>query len=72
MYCLCSEKSLEAILAQQRSRPLPLQEMLAEYTSCLTGCGSCIPVLRQRLEEEKLLIDAENSGGLREYFDAVP
>lgn len=50
MFCICSNKALDDIMAAQRDIPLPFEEMLESYTSCLTGCGSCIEELRARTE----------------------
>lgn len=55
MFCICSNKSIEEIIASQRDAPLPFGEMLEAYTDCLSGCGSCIPVIRERTEQEGLL-----------------
>lgn len=53
MYCICSNRSFDDILSQQRADPLPLNEMITSYTSCTSGCGSCI---------KALLAEAEISG----------
>lgn len=50
MYCICSNKSFDDILSQQRADPLPLDQMIAHYTSCSSGCGSCIEALRAEAE----------------------
>jgi NAD(P)H-nitrite reductase large subunit len=50
MFCICSNKSIDQIVAAQKDMPLPFAEMLECYTSCLSGCGSCIPLIMERLE----------------------
>lgn len=72
MYCICSEKSIDQILAEQKAQPLPLDELLAQYTSCLAGCGSCIELIAGRLREEGLLIDCSGVAPVRASEHAVP
>lgn len=55
MFCICSNKSIDDIIAAQIDIPLPFIEMLECYTSCLVGCGSCISIIRERVEDENLL-----------------
>jgi NAD(P)H-nitrite reductase large subunit len=50
MFCICSNKSIDEIIAAQEDMPLPFTEMLECYTSCLSGCGSCIPLILERIE----------------------
>lgn len=57
MFCICSNKALDDIMATQRDIPLPFEEMLECYTSCRTGCGSCIDELRARVEAEALMVN---------------
>ena len=54
MYCLCSNASFDSIIAKQRARPLIFEEMLAQYTSCRRGCGSCIEPLREYTKASEL------------------
>ncbi|AOI68142.1 hypothetical protein WI73_20140 [Burkholderia ubonensis] len=56
MFCICSNKSIDEIVAAQADIPLPFTEMLECYSSCLDGCGSCIPVLRERVTGNELLL----------------
>lgn len=53
-YCICSNLSFDGIVKKQRAHPLPFQDMLARYTSCQQGCGSCIESLREYLMASKL------------------
>jgi len=50
MFCICSNKSIDEIVAAQEDIPLPFAEML----ECLTGCGSCIPVILERVEHSNM------------------
>lgn len=72
MYCICSEKSIDQILAEQKAQPLPLDELLARYTSCFAGCGSCIEPITERLKEEGLLIERPGAAPVRASEHAVP
>ena len=58
MFCICSNKPIDEIVEAQREIPLPFEDALVCYTSCLAGCGSCIGLIRERLEAEKLLIES--------------
>ena len=57
MFCLCSERSFDDIVALQRANPLPFDRMIHEYTSCNAGCGSCIEHLMDRCRNDGHLID---------------
>jgi NAD(P)H-nitrite reductase large subunit len=52
VYCLCSDESHDSIMDKQRLKPLPFELMIATYTRCSEGCGSCIEELRQRFDAE--------------------
>lgn len=52
MYCLCSDESHDDIMAKQRFDPMPFDVMIAKYTGCAEGCGSCIDELRERFDAE--------------------
>ena len=67
MFCICSNKSIDDILAAQSDIPLEFSEMLECYTSCLVGCGSCIPMIREKMERSDLLIEVSD----REEGDAL-
>jgi bacterioferritin-associated ferredoxin len=56
MFCICSNKSIDEIIAAQADIPLPFTEMLECYTSCLSGCGSCIPVILERIKHRNVLM----------------
>lgn len=57
MYCLCSNKSFDEIIAKQSQALLPLNEFFQTFTSCTsTGCGSCIELLTTELADNDLLI----------------
>lgn len=57
MYCLCSNKSFDEIIAKQSQALLPLNEFFQTFTSCTTtGCGSCIELLTTELANKNLLI----------------
>jgi bacterioferritin-associated ferredoxin len=57
VYCMCSNASFDSIIKKQRAHPLPFEEMLAQYTSCRQGCGSCIESLREYLKTSDLYFD---------------
>lgn len=57
MFCICSNKSIEEIVAAQSDIQLPFSDMLECYTSCLSGCGSCIESIREELQNKNLLIE---------------
>ena len=46
MYCLCSNKSFDEIFKLQEANPVSIGEMIAKYTECLNGCGTCITPLK--------------------------
>lgn len=52
MYCICSDKSHDDIMKQQRLDPLPFDSMISTYTCCTEGCGSCLEDLRALFEME--------------------
>lgn len=52
MYCLCSDESHDDIMKKQRLNPLPFDLMIAAYTGCAEGCGSCIEELQVRFDME--------------------
>jgi hypothetical protein len=57
MYCLCSDKSFDEIIAQQSEARLPLNKFFDTFTDCTTtGCGSCIEPLTAELSINDLLI----------------
>ncbi len=57
MYCLCSDKSFDEIIALQSENCLPLNKFFDTYTACTTtGCGSCIEPLKTELDINNLLI----------------
>jgi NAD(P)H-nitrite reductase large subunit len=55
MYCLCSDSSFDTILERQRTKPLPRELMIEQYTGCSKGCGTCIPALLAEAEMLGLL-----------------
>ena len=55
MYCLCSSVSHDELLELQRRVRLPFDSFIEENTSCNSGCGSCIELLRERFASEGLL-----------------
>lgn len=57
MFCICSQLSLDDILKRQLEEPLPFSEMIEFYTSCRTGCGSCIPTLRARAKTKDIFFE---------------
>jgi len=59
MYCICSNKTIDKIIDDQREVPLKFDEVLKSYTSCLTGCGSCIPEIRKSMAQEELLYETD-------------
>ena len=59
MYCLCSNKSFEEIIEQQRENPLPFLQLVEIYTSCNKGCGTCIIRLYEKLSTLGLLIESD-------------
>ncbi|MHA6844700.1 hypothetical protein ACKZDW_03610 (plasmid) [Ralstonia syzygii subsp. celebesensis] len=59
MFCICSDKSIDDILSAQRDIPLPFEDMLECYTRCLSGCGSCIDRIRERVKDSQLFFEAE-------------
>jgi len=59
VFCICSNKSIDDIIAAQIDMPLPFMEMLKCYTSCLEGCGSCISIIRERIEDKNLFIEED-------------
>jgi len=61
MYCLCSNKSFDEILALQSENLLPLKKFFDTYTHCTTtGCGSCIDPLTTEMKINNLLIPENN------------
>lgn len=61
MYCLCSNKSFDDIIALQSQARLPLQEFFETFTECTTtGCGSCVELLTSELTVQGLLIPDVN------------
>jgi hypothetical protein len=63
MYCLCSNKSFDEILELQEANPVSADEMIAKYTECLGGCGSCINALKAEAEMRELVPQAVASLG---------
>lgn len=57
MYCLCSDKSHDEIMEEQRRAPLSFELMINAYTRCMDGCGSCVEELRERFEKECIASD---------------
>jgi bacterioferritin-associated ferredoxin len=55
MYCLCSNKSFDEILELQEANPVSPDEMIAKYTDCLGGCGSCINALKAEVEMREIV-----------------
>lgn len=61
MYCLCSDKSFDEIIALQSEARLPLKNFFDTFTHCTTtGCGSCIDALTTELTINDLLIPENN------------
>jgi hypothetical protein len=55
MYCLCSNKSFDEIFELQEKNPVSAEDMIAIYTNCLDGCGSCINALKIEAEIRELV-----------------
>jgi bacterioferritin-associated ferredoxin len=55
MFCICSNSSFDEILELQRDKPLSRENMIAQYTGCSKGCGSCIAALIAEAEMLELL-----------------
>jgi bacterioferritin-associated ferredoxin len=55
MFCLCSNKSFDEIFELQQRHPVSTEEMIAKYTDCLVGCGSCISALKAEAEFRELI-----------------
>lgn len=56
MYCLCSNKSFDEIFELQEANPVSMDEIIALYTNCLDGCGSCINALKTEAEMRELVL----------------
>lgn len=50
MYCICSNKSLDEIVLAQKTKALPFEQAIDKYTSCNTGCCSCINEIYVRFD----------------------
>lgn len=59
LYCLCSERSFDSILKLQRHAPLPFDRLIATYTGCRSGCGSCIDTLHRFLLAHGVLLSGD-------------
>jgi hypothetical protein len=55
MYCICSNRTFEEIVADQKQAWLPFEQSIERYTNCNSGCGSCVAELYLRFESEGVL-----------------